>query len=281
MSEVLRDGETPHLFTYSSWGVRLCQAAGEAGIDLRGARLTLVGEPFTPARRETVRQTGVEAVPRYGSAEASAIGSGCLAPQASDDMHLLDDMNVLIQPGADGAGVSLPPRALVISSLRPAAPVILLNVSLGDQGELVQRRCGCPMEGFGWLTHLQTIRSFEKVTAGGMTFLDTDVIRVLEEVLPGRFGGGPIDYQLVEDETRDGRPLVRLLVNPAVGPIDAGALADALLSAIVGGSEAQSLMAMQWRQAGLPIVERRAPYMTAGGKVLHLHHLPGPGARPR
>ena len=37
-----------------------------------------------------------------------------------------------------------------------------------------------------------------------MTFLDSDVIRVLEEVLPARFGGGPTDFQLVEQEDDDG-----------------------------------------------------------------------------
>jgi hypothetical protein len=44
-----------------------------------------------------------------------------------------------------------------------------------------------------------------------MTFLDTDVIRVLEEILPARFGGGPADYQLVEDERADGQPCLRLV----------------------------------------------------------------------
>ena len=34
-----------------------------------------------------------------------------------------------------------------------------------------------------------------------MTMLDADAARVLEETLPGRFGGGAGDYQLVEDET--------------------------------------------------------------------------------
>lgn len=61
-------------------------------------------------------------------------------------------------------------------------------------------------ERLGWTLHLHGIRSVEKLTAAGMTFLDSDVIRVLEEVLPGRFGGGPTHYQLVEEEdAEDGR----------------------------------------------------------------------------
>ncbi len=73
---------------------------------------------------------------------------------------------------------------------------------MGDQAVVSERACGCPYQQLGWTTHLHGIRSFEKLTAAGMTFLDTDVIRVLEEVLPGRFGGIPSDYQLVEEERR-------------------------------------------------------------------------------
>jgi hypothetical protein len=33
-------------------------------------------------------------------------------------------------------------------------------------------------------------------------------------------------------------------------------------------------MALQWRQAGFPRVERRAPFTTAAGKIVHLHREP-------
>jgi hypothetical protein len=271
MVATLHQGDTPHLFTFSSCAVRVCQAARAAGLDLAGARFTVVGEPFTQARSDAIRQVGGDVVPRFGSTESSGIGSGCLRPQAVDEMHLLEDLNAVIQAGAEGASAGLPPRALLVSSLRAAAPVILLNASLGDQADFVDRQCGCPMEAHGWTKHLQAVRSFEKLTAGGVTFLDTDIIRAIEEVLPARFGGGPLDYQLVEDEAPDGRPLVRLLVHPGVGPADSRAIADAFLAAIASGSDAQRLMAMQWRQGGLPVVEREVPHVTGAVKVLHLH----------
>jgi hypothetical protein len=94
---------------------------------------------------------------------------------------------------------------------------------------------------------------------------------VLEEALPARFGGGPTDYQLLEEEAEDGRPRLRLLVHPSLGPLDAEAVADAFLSAIGAGSGAEHVMALQWRQAGLVGVERRVPLATASGKILHLH----------
>jgi hypothetical protein len=154
--------------------------------------------------------------------------------------------------------------------------MMLLNVSLGDQAVVSRRTCGCPLERLGWTTHLREIRSFEKLTAGGMTFLDADVVRVLEQALPARFGGGPTDYQLLEQEADDGSPCLRLLVHPAVGPLNPAAVADALLAAIGPGSGAHRLMALDWRESRLLRVERRAPLATATGKILHLQHQARP-----
>src|SRR5207248_3965256 len=255
------------LSLYVSAGVRLCLAAGEAGLDLRGAQFTAGGEPLTEARLAVFREAGVEAVPGYSTIEAGRIGYGCVAPAAPDDYHLLHDLVALVQPGTDGEQRGLPSRALLVSSLRRTAPVVLLNVSLGDQAVLVERACGCPLETVGWTTHLHTVRSFEKLTLGGMTFLDRDVIRVLEEVLPARFGGGRTDYQLIE-EVEKGRSALRLLVHPEVGPLDPEAVADAFLRAIGGGSGVERVMELEWRQAGLLRVERRPPLATAAGNIL-------------
>lgn len=168
---------------------------------------------------------------------------------------------------ADG----LPANALFISSLHPASPFILLNVSMGDQAIVVQRACGCPLEQLGWVTHLHTIRSYEKLTGGGMTFLDTDVIRVLEEELPARFGGTPTDYQLLEEEADDGQPRLQLLVHPRVGPLDPNSVAEVFLRAIGSGSSVERVMEFLWRDANLLRVERKAPLTTHSGKVLHMH----------
>jgi hypothetical protein len=273
-------GRTPHLDTFASPAARLCLAASEAGIDLGGARFQLSGEPLTATLLATIRRSGAEATSLYGSMEAGAITYGCLRPHAPDDGHLMSDSFGLIQPGPSGPARHLPPTALLVTSLRPTAPFILLNASMGDQAELDRRSCGCPFEPIGWTTHLHTIRSFEKLTAGGMTFLDADVIRVLEEALPARFGGGPKDYQLVEEQAADGAPRLCLLVHPAVGPLDPDAVANAFLTMIGGGSGARRVMELQWRQAGALRVERRPPLATASGKILHLHQARRPPAPP-
>jgi hypothetical protein len=281
MADTLRRGEVPLLQTFTSSAVRLCQAALAGGIDLRGAQFSLGGEPVTEAVLAAIREVGAAGLGNYGAVETgSAMSLGCLVPSRPDDSHLAHDLHAFVQPGDDAVSPELPPRALLTTSLRPRAPLVLLNVSLGDEAVLERRDCGCPLQEHGWRTHAHTIRSFEKLTAGGMTFLDVDAIRVLEDLLPARFGGRPGDYQLVEEEGAGGQPRLVLLVHPAVGPADDAAMADALLQALGHGEDAKRVMALSWRQAGLLRVERRPPLATGTGKILHLYRQPPAPARP-
>ncbi|MFN2431214.1 MAG: hypothetical protein ABR599_00065 [Gemmatimonadota bacterium] len=267
LADTLLEGAVPHLFTLSSPAVRMCRAASDAGLDLRGARIVLGGEPVTAARVRAVRATGAEPIPRYGSVECGPIGYACMRPHAPDDVHVLSDLHAVIEAASASR---TPAGALFVTSLRPTAPLILLNVSMGDRAELTQRPCGCPLEDLGWRTHLTRIRSFEKLTGEGITLLDTDVVRILEEVLPARFGGAPTHYQLVEEEAAGGTSRVRLLVDPAVGPLDPTAVADAFLDALGWGAGGEWIMARLWRDAGTLRVERREPIATRSGKIHHL-----------
>jgi hypothetical protein len=256
--------------TFSSSAVYLSRAACAAGLDLGAAQVTLAGEPITAARLAAIRRSGLTASPRYGAMECGPIGYGCSAPRAADDVHLLTDLHALIQPGRDGPSRGLTERALLITALHPAAPFVLLNVSMGDEAVMEERACGCGLEHRGWSTHLREIRSFEKLTSAGMTFSGSEVVRILEELLPVRFGGGPGDYQLVEEESEDGTPALRLLVHPRLGPLDESAAADCFLQAIGAGSPVEGAMELLWRRSGLLRVERLAPRATRTGKLLHL-----------
>jgi hypothetical protein len=271
LAQTLRGGHIPHLYGFVSPIVRLCQAAQEAAIDIRGTRFTVTGEPVTAARLAAVRRAGADTVADYGSVDAGGpLSHSCLDPAAPDDFHLFHDLHAVIQPGSAAPEHRLPPRALLLSSLRITSPLVLLNVSLGDQAFLVRRPCNCPLGALGWDTHLSTIRSFEKLTAGGMTFLDADVVRILEEDLPRQFGGGPADYQLIEEERSNGVPRVVLAVHPGVGPLDDRAVREVFLRAVGRGSGAERIMALNWRAAGIPLVERRVPLASRGGKVPHV-----------
>ena len=103
MEDLLRRGETPHVMTFPSAVVRLCTAAAETGLDLRRAVFTSAGEPLTAARLAVVDRTGARIIPRYSSVESGPIGYGCLAREAPDDLHLLQDLVALVQPGRTAA----------------------------------------------------------------------------------------------------------------------------------------------------------------------------------
>jgi hypothetical protein len=272
MTECLARGQTPHLWSFPSSVLRLCRAAEAAGVDLRGAQFTVSGEPLTAVRVEAIERLGARVSNVYGTAETYAIGLSCQSPEVADDMHVVTDLGALIETGGDGSAAGFPTGALLFTSLRPTAPMLLINASLGDQGRLTERACGCALGAHGWTRHVSEIRSFEKLNAGGVTFLDVDVAAVLDAVLPGRFGGGPADYQLLEEEGTDGQPRLTLLVDPRLGPLDAAEVVETFLRAIAEIGDAERVAQLQWRQGGWLGMRRERPRLTEAGKVLHLHH---------
>ncbi len=279
MAATLRDGGIPYLLTYASSALRVCCSAERHGLDIRGARMTVAGEPCTRTRMDFIRNLGVDVLPKYAIMETGPVGYGCLAPEASDDIHLLGDLQAVIQPGETAPNIPLAPDSVLFTSLMPTAPIVLLNVSMGDLARIERRSCGCPLEKLGWGTHMHSIRSSEKLTCGGMNFIDSEIIRVLDEILPARFGGGPGDYQLVEEENRSGEPVLRLLARPSLGPIDESSLVEAFLCGVGSGEEVRSVMGSAWRRANIVRVERKDPLPTPSGKILHLH-VRKPGSAP-
>ena len=139
---------------------------------------------------------------------------------------------------------------------------------MGDSPVVATGSGGCPVEQIGWPTRLHSIRSD---TAGGVTVFDGDVIRILEDVLPCRFGDRPADSQLVEDHAANGSPRLRLLVAPAGGAVDEAALAETLRFALAAGSAGGGVMGRPWQEGRRPGVERRSPFVTVSGKILSLH----------
>ena len=55
---------------------------------------------------------------------------------------------------------------------------------------------------------------------------------------------------------------------PEVGPLDSAAVAAWFLERLGRGSGAERIMALTWQQSGILEVARRAPAVTAAGKVL-------------
>jgi hypothetical protein len=258
--------------TYASSAVRICAAALERGAQLERVCFITLGEPFTAAKRRIVEAAGARALVRYAFTEAGIIGYGCAAPAESDDLHFCADSYALTQRRRPIGDSDLVVEAFTYTSLLRQGPKILLNVESGDTGRLERRSCGCAQGTVGLDLHLSQIRSFEKLSSEGMTFMHTDLLRVLEDELPARFGGLSSDYQVVEEEApADGRLRLVLIVSPRVGAVDQDALVSAFLTALERNATFKPAGARLWRQTGAVEVRRDWPLPTRAGKILPFH----------
>jgi hypothetical protein len=267
-----KEGGTPAVLdTNASSGVRVCLAAKEQGLDISETFFRFGGEPFTPAKAEVVAEMGGRAVCHYAISEIGTAGLACAAQNDLDDVHLLTDKLAVIQRPRSVGALGLRVGALVYTTVLPSCPRLMLNVESDDYGVLEDRVCGCPIGELGFYHHLSRIRSYEKLTSEGVTFLGTELLRLVEEVLPARFGGHPTDYQLVEEE-EGGLSKVKIIVNPRVGSISEEAVVDTVLQ-VLHSYPGGGVMTDKWRQGKTLRVVRKEPYVTRSAKILPLHIL--------
>jgi len=254
-----------------SMALRVCVAAHMAGLDFTGATFFGGGEPPTPAKVRGITRTGARWVPNYFFSEAGAVGMGCGRPVDCNDLHFLKDGLALIQYPRQVPGSEITVDAFHFTSLMPTAPKLLLNVESDDYGVIESRSCGCPLESYGYTEHLRHIRSFRKLTGEGVTLVGSEMVHVLEEVLPARFGGSPLDYQLLEEEDEQGFTRLSLLVSPEVEIADETEVIEVLMEILGQSSVAADLARSVWGPAGTLRVKRREPIWTARGKLMPLH----------
>lgn len=269
LAEKTASGRPGTLATYPSAAVKACATAVEFGVDVSGSVIILGGEPYTAEKAAVVERAGARGVSWYGMTEAGSVGMPCARADVADDVHLLGHKVAIVRRSTEVAGTSV--DGMFITTLLPSSPKLMLNAEVGDYAVFEQRDCGCPIGDAGLTTHLHSIRSHEKLTSQGMTFLGEELIELIDRLLPARFGGGPDDYQLVEEETAGGVPSVTLLVSPRVGELSEHDLVETVLDQLARRGRPQRLMAETWRAAGALRVSRGEPHITAGGKVVPLH----------
>lgn len=270
LAEQTAAGRPGHMSLSASSAIRVCDAAQELGLDIAGSLFRVGGEPHTEAKAQIIRGLGARSVNSYAMSEVGRIGVTCGNPSALDQVHLVSDKMALIQRPPSGQGNDDGIGALYLTTLLPTLPKIMLNVETGDYGVVEERDCGCPWAKLGLTTCIHTIRSYEKLTTEGMHFTGADLLRLVEVVLPQRFGGGPSDYQLVEEEA-NGMARVTLVVSPRVGAVDEAAVVETTLRTLGGRDVGTGMMAEIWEQAGTLRVERREPYATSSAKIQPLH----------
>ncbi len=270
MADIIKEEGGCVLDTYASAAIRVCRAARESGLDISGAVFIIGGEPVTQAKLREIESVGARASIIYGISEAGFVGASCLAPATSDDIHLFHDSFALIQHERVVPHAEVSVNAFLFTSLLPSAPKILFNVESGDYGGLEERSCGCKLGELGFSRHLSSIRGFDRLTSEGMSFLGGDLVRIIEEVLPSRFGGSSADYQLVEEE-EEGQTRLTLVVSPSVGDLDEEEVIRLTIEELAKGRSVQGMMAQVWKKAGTLRVRRAQPITTGSGKLLPLH----------
>lgn len=195
-----REGAPACFDTNASSAVRVCLAAREQGLDIAGTFFRVGGEPYTPAKARVMADSGSRAVCHYTMSEIGRVGLACAAPRDLDEVHLLTDKLAVIQRDRPVGTSGVTVGALYLTTVGLSTPTVMVNVETGDHGVLEERACGCLLHVSGYTIHLRRIRSYGKLTSEGMTFLEGDLISLVEEVLPARFGGSPTHYQFVEEE---------------------------------------------------------------------------------
>jgi hypothetical protein len=250
--------------------LRIAVAAREAGIDLTGTVLRGGGEPPTPAKVSQIESSGATFRSSYAFSEVGQVGTSCLHADSPNDQHFMRDHLAMIQASRPVPGFAMEVSAFCYTSLLPTSPKLLFNVESDDYGTVDTRPCGCRWESLGFPEHIREIRSFRKLTGEGVTLVGSDMERILDEVLPARFGGSALDYQFAEEEDERGFTRLTLRVAPSVTLDDEAAAIEVVLGALehagAGGLSAQST----YRQAGTLRVRREAPMITNRGKLLPL-----------
>lgn len=270
LADYTATGQRLHVDTMVSSAVRVAQVARDLALDISGHTFRTGSEPLTEAKAALLRAAGCDVISVYGMLEAGTMAYCCGNPIAADDMHLSSYRLAMLPVARQLPGLSAPIQAIYLTMFAPKNPKVMLNVETGDHGVFVQRQCGCPLERAGLTQHLHTIRSYEKLSSAGMTFMGHDLIDIIDEALPARFGGGPTDYQFVESEV-DGETVVRLLVRPELGPLDDVAVVDYVLDELARRSPAGRMQTTIWRDSGMLRIERAQPYLTGVAKVQPLH----------
>ncbi len=261
---------------HTSPAVRVAAAAADHGLDLHGTLFLVGGETVTDAKRHVIEATGAEVFTRYAINELGLIGVACRQMRTGNSVHLFHDSVAVIGYRRTAPLSELEVDSLLFTTLLPSAGLLLINVEMDDAGVLAPATCDCTFSRAGFTTQIRDIFSYGKLTGHSVTLAGADVLAILESVLPARFGGGPLDYQLVEEDAPDQARVV-LRVSQRVPLLSLEAVRNCFLSELRRLESGTTVLRI-WRNAAAVEVVHQDPLVTRTGKVLPLHLL-GPGSR--
>lgn len=264
-------GRRTSVRTAASNAARIATRAAEMGASLEGVTFLASGEPMTEAKRQAIETVGARTTVAYGFEPGSIwVGQGCANSIHRDEMHVSLNTLAVVNPLALSYG-DRTVHPLLYTTLYDSAGRLLLNAENGDYAELDERNCGCAMQELGLTLHIHGVRSYEKLTAEGMSYPVDDLTEILESRLPVEFGGGPCDYQLIEEESTGGRTRLTLRIHPRLGDLDEARILSRFVEALGRADRNQRFVTETWRTSGTFRVAREAPRTSLRGKTLSVH----------
>jgi hypothetical protein len=266
-------GTPPLIAANPSATARICAAAVDRGIDLDGTFFRMGGEPFTPAKRALLEAVGASGACLFYNGEVGGLsGIPCADTVELDDVHVCSHRLALGTRDVELRDGTIVP-AMCCTTIHHTARTTAINLVTDDFAVVEERECTCELGNLGLNTHVHSIRSFEKLTGEGVSFLGEPLIELVERVLPARHGGALTDYQFAEREI-DGMTRLELRVSPRIGPVDSSNVVETVLDHLSAIDGAAQVMADLWRAAGTVEVVREDPELTRSGKVLPLALAP-------
>jgi hypothetical protein len=250
-----------------SMSLRIALAARDEGIDLTGVTFMGAGEPPSAAKVSGITASGARYVPTYTFVEGGSVGMGCANPIDGSDVHFFSHRLAVIQRPQPVPGTETTVNVFCYTSLLSTAPKLMLNMESDDFGILERRSCGCLLESAGFSDHIRQVRSARKLTGEGITLIGSDLVRIMEEVLPARFGGSTLDYQLVEEEDANGFTRVTLLISPELTITDEREPVQVLLEGLGNGDLRADVARSLLAAAGSFRVRREKPVAGFRGKL--------------
>jgi len=257
--------------TAASNAARIATRATEMGVSLEGLSFLASGEPMTEAKHRAITAAGAKAIVLYGFEPGTVwAGLGCAHPIHRDEMHIGLNTLAVVNPLPLALGERTV-QPLLYTTLYPSAGRLLLNAENGDYAELGERDCGCAMQALGLTLHVHGVRSYEKLTAEGMSYPIEELVDILESRLPAQFGGGPCDYQLLEEEGAHGQTRLTLRIHPRLGALDEARILSRFVEELGRADRNQRFVTETWRSSGTFRVARLEPRTSPRGKTLSVH----------
>ena len=98
-----------------------------------------------------------------------------------------------------------------------------------------------------------------------------DLTEILESRLPIEFGGGPCDYQLVEEEGPGGQTRLTLRIHPRLSELDETRIIARFMDELGRTDRSVRFMTEVWRKSGTVRVTRETPRTSLRGKTISVH----------